>query len=291
MKHKITWKISELIPFAYLAKCLQDFIQGNYRFSPLQQFRFYNECVRTWNYADRIILRCLLKILMPVFKHIILDNCFHLKGPNGVKNALRYIQNALNTDKFHYAIRADIKSYYASIDHGILICQVNEHFHDPKVKHYLDHVITTAVDDGGDVFIPEKGIPRRSSLSPFFGALYLSPVDRAFLMRKGIVYARYMDDIIILCQTKKQYHRARKILFAILRQLKLVLSPRKTWMGALKKGFHFLGANFAVSKREVKNQCSVTLQWISQANERDPTLAWFGTGLLLHPCFHASLTR
>ena len=120
-----------------------------------------------------MILRLFLRILKPTFQHIISKYCHHLAGPNGVKKALRYIENALATDQFQYAIRLDIRSYYASISHRILIQQVYEHFDDPRVHQYLTQIITTAVDDGGNVFVPTQGIPRRSSLSPFFGALYL----------------------------------------------------------------------------------------------------------------------
>lgn len=324
--------------FAFFIGCIHKFIQGTYQFSPLQQFRFKDECARMWNYADRMIIHLFLNILKPTFKHIISKNCFHLVGPNGVKNALQYIQNTLTTEQFHYAIRMDIKSYYASVDHKILINQVRQNFHDPRTLKYLEAIITSAIDDGGNVFLPQQGIPRRSSLSPFFGALYLSPLDAAFEKRKGIIYVRYMDDIIILCKTKRQYQRARKTLFTILRSLKLVLSHRKTWMGALTKGFHFLGVRFDVAKLEAKNQCCITIHnrsctraldkvnalrsdavhpaiiqryllrwalwwaqtvkplhlehlitaWIDHAREREPVLAWFGTGLL--SLFHTHAT-
>ena len=43
-------------------------------------------------------------------------------------------------------------------------------------------------------------------------------------------------------------------MFAILKSLKLTCSPKKTKMGALKKGFHFLGITFEMtqtSQREI----------------------------------------
>jgi RNA-directed DNA polymerase len=245
--------------FGVLETALEAFSNGTYQFAPMQQFRSKGETIRMWGYMDRIVLRLLLKVIKPTFAHIIPKHCYHLQGPNGIKHALRYIENALETSAFHYAIRIDIKSYYASISHPILLEQVNKIFDDPKVKRYLTDIITTAVDDGGDVFLLKQGIPRRSSLSPFFGALYLSPLDRAFEKPSGVVYLRFMDDVLILCQTKRQYQKARKTLFKILRSLKLTLSPRKSWMGKLTRGFHFLGVNFEVAKPEVKNQPRITI--------------------------------
>ena len=316
--------------FSCFLICISKFVQGTYKFSPMQQFRFDDECVRVWNYADRMIVRLFLHILKPTFKHIISKYCFHLAGPSGVKNALHYVQNVMETSQFNYAIRIDIKSYYGSINHKVLIDQVKQHFNDPRTVQYLETIITSAVDDGGNVFLPQQGIPRRPSLSPFFGALYLSPLDEAFEKREGVVYARHMDDVIILCKTKRQYQRARKILFTILKKLKLKLSSSKTWMGALTKGLHFLGVRFDVAKHKVKNQNRVEIHprscaraldkvkslrgdavhpaniqrylvrwafwwahtvkplsllgllhaWVDHAREREPVLAWFGTGLL-----------
>ena len=169
--HSDWWAVG--FGFDYLPAQINAFIQGTYQFSPMQQFQFKAETIRMWGYADRIILRLFLRILKPTFSHIISKYCYHLAGPNGVRNALHYIENALYTDQFQYAIRLDIRSYYASLSHRILLQQVYEHFDDPRVRRYLTQIITTAVDDGGNVFVPTQGIPRRSSLSPFFGALYL----------------------------------------------------------------------------------------------------------------------
>ena len=95
---------------------------------------------------------------------------------------------------------------------------------------------------------PAQGIPRRGTLSSFFGAIYLRPLDLAFEKRNGVLYVRFMDDILILTQTKRQYRRARKDLTTILSSLKLTLSPHKTKMGQLTSGFHFLGMFFQVAQ-------------------------------------------
>lgn len=68
-----------------------------------------------------------------------------------------------------------------------------------------------------------------------------------------------MDDIIILVGNKRQYIKARKKLFKILKELKLKLSPHKSRMGALKGGFHFLGCNFEVSRNPQRQTQVVTV--------------------------------
>jgi len=172
----------------------------------------------------------------------------HLKGPSSIKYITQDIKGALNNGRYSYCLRLDIRSYYASINHRLLLDQLYKHYDDPILHYYFEAIVTTGVDCGGQVILPKCGIPIRSSLSPFFGALYLTNLDRAFENCRNIFYRRYMDDIIILVENKRQYTKARKRLFETLKELKLKISPHKTRMGKLKGGFHFLGVNFEVSR-------------------------------------------
>ena len=54
-----------------------------------------------------------------------------------------------------------------------------------------------------------------------------------------VTYLRYQDDIIILCQTKRQLERAKQRLMDILHERRLRLSRKKTRIGSIDKGFHF----------------------------------------------------
>ena len=59
-----------------------------------------------------------------------------------------------------------------------------------------------------------------------------------------VPYFRYQDDILILCQTKSQFNRCKQRMMAVLEKRRLSLSSKKTRMGAIEKGFHFLGINY-----------------------------------------------
>lgn len=61
---------------------------------------------------------------------------------------------------------------------------------------------------------------------------------------KEVTYIRYQDDIIILCQTKRQLERCKQRLMDVLAERRLRLSRKKTRIGSIDKGFHFLGINY-----------------------------------------------
>lgn len=223
-------------------------------------YYFDAENITVWSYRERLVVSMLLGIVKSVFPHRISARCLHLKGPAGVKTAIDLLQKACSSGKFHYYIRADVKSYYASIDRKRLTTQVEAVFDDARLLGYLNQVINIAHIYQGAVMCPRYGIPRRSSLSPFFGALYLSELDSYFEKAQGVYYVRFMDDWIILCETKRQYLRAKKKMQIILGKLRLKLSPHKTKMGALNKGFHFLGVDFALSQNvQSKTHVCMTL--------------------------------
>lgn len=240
---------------------LKDFIQGNYKFNPMNTYLFEdkelqkNEEITVFDYIDRLVIKWIFKIIKPVFKHVIHFSCYHLQGPNAVKVVIQKTMDALKNKNFRYFIRADIKGYYASIDRRILTKQVEEIFDDPRLIKYLIDIINIPIIKFATFFTPDKGIPTRSSLSNFFSALYLKPLDMAFEKNQGVYYFRFVDDILILAETKSQYLKARKKLQKILSQLKLSLSKHKTKMGELKSGFHFLGIEFVApqSQQVVKN--------------------------------------
>ena len=73
-------------------------------------------------------------------------------------------------------------------------------------------------------------------------------MDKVFDHRADLFYYRYNDDILLLCQTKAQYARAKKRLKMIIHSLQLTLAPKKTQMGQLNKGFHFLSIQYDVAQ-------------------------------------------
>ncbi len=228
-----------------LPQATKDVVEGRHHFEPLKSYAFDDEVVLTWDYQDRFALHLLWQIIRPVAQKIIPARSYHLH--KGVRPCLQDVQQMLARQKFGYFMRLDIRGYYSSIDHRILLEQLYQHFQDPVLKQYFEQIVNIPIDKHAQIINPTKGIPRRSTLSPFFGAIYLLPLLNALQTCKGIGCFLFMDDLLVLIKTKRQYRRAKKLLFQILDQLQLKLSPHKSKMGKLSD-FHFLGMQFRVSQ-------------------------------------------
>jgi RNA-directed DNA polymerase len=199
--------------------------------------------------TDRILQHILLKILKPTFKHVMNPHCFHLSGPSGVKYATERIKQVLEEEKPAYFIRVDVKSFYRNIPHYKLIGDIKQYYNDPKLAAMLKNIITNPIDTPYGYKNPVHGIALRGPLSQFFSGIYLKPLDDAF-SKMDVTYLRYQDDILVLCKTKRQMQRAKHRMMDVLRERRLTLSRKKSRMGAIQDGFHFLGINYQPTQTE-----------------------------------------
>jgi len=228
----------------WLSQGVQSIINGTYTPRFLKRHYFQDEMVDQLHLSDRILQNLLLKQLKPTFAHVMNPNCYHLHGPSGVKWATQRIKEVLAEQQPNYIIRADIKSYYKSIQHHLLLQDVKQHYHDPNVQSMLENIIKNPIETPRGYKNPDYGIALRGPLSQFFSALYLKPLDDAF-DSMDVSYLHYQDDIIILCKTKRQFERCKQRLMAVLKERRLGLSRKKTRMGVINQGFHFLGIHYS----------------------------------------------
>ncbi len=227
----------------WLPESIQSLIDGTYTPRFLKRYYFKDEMLDQLYLADRVVQYLLLQQLKPTFPYVMNPNCYHLHGPTGVQLATQRIREALATEKPKYMIRADIKSYYKSIQHHVLIEDIKRHYTDTKVQAMLEQIVINPIETPRGYKNPDNGIALRGPLSQFFSALYLKPLDDAF-DTMDVTYLRYQDDLIILCHSKRQLERCKRRMMTILKERHLQLSRKKTRIGSIEGGFHFLGINY-----------------------------------------------
>ena len=90
------------------------------------------------------------------------------------------------------SLRADIKSYYKSIQHHLLIDDIKQYYSDPHVQQVLENIIKNPIETPRGFKNSDNGIALRGPLSQFFSALYLKPLDDAFDSME-VTYLRYQQ--------------------------------------------------------------------------------------------------
>ena len=149
---------------------------------------------------DAVVLEALTMLLKD--KYNITEGCdsYHLKGRGGVKAAVNKVLNG--TKKYKNFYKSDIKKYYASIDHDVILNILRSRIPDRRVISLLYQFLKRIRYRDGYYKPTKKGICRGSSLSPILGALYLEELDICMKNTKSILYVRYMDDWVIMCDNR-----------------------------------------------------------------------------------------
>jgi RNA-directed DNA polymerase len=99
------------------------------------------------------------------------------------------------------------------------------------------------VESGGWFWDCERGISLGCPLSPLIGAFFLDQLDRR-MNASGLLYVRFMDDILVLAPTRWKLRRTVRLVNQILGALRLEKHPEKTFIGRIERGFDYLGYHF-----------------------------------------------
>ncbi len=218
----------------------QELVAGCYRFSLLSRVTLKNgDEIDLWSSRDALVLKTIALVLA---EHLPLSRRYtHLKGHGGAKYAVREVRDHLADNRFVF--RTDVKSYYASIDHLLLLDLMAAHIKDRRVLNLIGQYLRRTSERGRSFWDFEKGISLGCPLSPLIGAFFLNSVDDA-MKKLGLFYIRFMDDILVLARTRWQLRRAVKLVNQALASLAVEKHPDKTFIGRIERGFDFLGYHF-----------------------------------------------
>jgi retron-type reverse transcriptase len=161
--------------------------------------------------------------------------CASIKN-RGISEAQRLLHGYLKDTKgTKYCLQVDVSKFYPSIDHEILKKLLTKKFKDKQLLSLLNKIIDSSPN--------EKGVPIGSYLSQYLANYYLAYLDHFIKETLGMKYVvRYMDDIIILSDSKEQLHQVREIIDEYLKH-NLNLHLKDNWQiyEVDKRGIDFIG--------------------------------------------------
>jgi len=219
----------------------RELLSGNYRFSLLTRITLKDgDDTDLWSARDALVLKALALVLAKYLP--VSPRCTHLKGHGGAKFTVREVRDHLAANRF--VLRTDVKSYYASINHLMLLDQLAVHIKDRRVLNLIGQYLRRTSERGGSFWDHEKGISLGCALSPLIGGFFLHALDAA-AAKLRLFYVRFMDDILILAPSRWQLRGAVKAVNQTLGALSLEKHPDKTFIGRIERGFDFLGYHFS----------------------------------------------
>ena len=190
---------------------------------------------------ENYVLKHMTHLLLRKYDHLFADNLYSFRAGTGVREAIHSIVLYPGIEKM-WGYKADIRNYFNSIPVDRLLPRLEEALSaDPAVFHFLRSLLLDdRVDTEGHICREEKGIMAGAPISTFLANLYLSGLDHYF-QQKGILYARYSDDIILFTPTEEARDRARNFLRESLEEIGLELNPAKELCFSPGEKWVFLG--------------------------------------------------
>lgn len=218
---------------------------GEYRHGAYEPFTIHDPKQRTIHKAtvrDRLAHQAIINVIEPFFESsFIFDSysCRIGKGTHAAVSRLRQFlrQESRNDARTAYALKCDIRKFFASIDHAVLSSLLERRIHDLRTMELLRHVI------GSFSMASGKGIPLGNLTSQLFANVYLHELDRHVKHDLRIrCYVRYCDDFVMLVRAKSEADfLARQIDDFLQARLKIALHPDKVCVRTWRQGIDFLG--------------------------------------------------
>lgn len=139
-------------------------------------------------------------------------------------------------------IEADIKAYFDTIDHDVLMGFINQRVRDGVLCKLIRKWLNAGIMDGSLICYPEFGTPQGGVISPLLANIYLHHVldlwiaEISLLLGCKVSLFRYADDFIILCSDPDVAARIYSTLPKRLEKYGLTLSLSKSKIVPFSKG-------------------------------------------------------
>lgn len=163
--------------------------------------------------------------------------------------------------KYDWVLDLDIKSFFDTIDHELMMRAVRAHTEEKWVILYIERWLKAPIEtQDGTRQLPEKGTPQGGVASPVLANLFLHYAFDKWMEREypAIPFERYADDALCHCKSKAQVEELKQSLSERMQEVGLELHPEKTKIVYCKdsdrredyshNSFDFLGYTFRPRK-------------------------------------------
>lgn len=192
--------------------------------------------------ADRVLHRALYRQLYPAFDRTFISDSFSCRVGKGTHAALDRFrtfagQVSLNHRRTVWVLKCDVRKFFASIDHEILLGIVDVRIADKRTVALIGTIVRSFH------VRPGRGLPLGNLTSQLLANVYMDRLDQYIKCRLGVeCYVRYADDFVLVFHGRDYLVVALDCVRDFLsRELRLDLHPDKIEIRTFASGVDFLG--------------------------------------------------
>jgi RNA-directed DNA polymerase len=197
---------------------------------------------------DRVVQNALRHVLEPILERQFAEHSYGFRPNRGCKDALRRVDGLIKAG-YQYTVDVDLKSYFDTIPHDLLIVELRKYVADNATIELVEKFLQAEIMDGLEHWTPISGAPQGAIISPLLSNLYLNDLDH-MMASSGYEMTRYADDLVIQCRTRAEAEAALVRIQQWATNRGLTLHPTKTKIvNVHEDGFEFLGYRFIKHRR------------------------------------------
>uniref|UniRef100_A0A7C4M5G6 Reverse transcriptase domain-containing protein n=1 Tax=candidate division CPR3 bacterium TaxID=2268181 RepID=A0A7C4M5G6_UNCC3 len=235
-----------------IVQLYEDIRDKKYKHLPYEKFYIYDPKFRIINKAsvrDRILHHLIFRILYAAYNPIFIFHSYSSRIGKSTHKGIEDLYKALGeVSKNHsqkcYILKCDIRKFYASIDHQVLLDILGKRIKDEDFLWLLKEVIGSFTSElSPNIMDCFKGVPIGNLTSQILANVYLNEFDQ-FVKHKLKVkhYLRYADDFVIIHKDEEYLNDLVEPIKEFLgKKLKLELHAGKASIKKYRRGVDFLG--------------------------------------------------
>ena len=205
------------------------YVRGEYRnfyiYEPKQRL------ISALPFRDRVAQHAINNVIEPIFERTFLPYTFACRPGKGTHAGVKHVQSETRKTGRSYALKADIRAYFPSIDRPTLHRRIERKIHCKQTRGLIR------------ASIPAEGVGMAigSLLSQLFANVYGSMLDD-FIHHtiKPVAWARYMDDFVIFGDDPSQLREHKHRIEDFLRE-QMRMQYSKWSVSPVSRGINFLG--------------------------------------------------
>ena len=285
---------------AELFQLQQELLSFVYSPGPYRQFTIREpkpRLVSAAPFRDRVVHHALIAVIAPPLERHFVRTSYANRHGYGSHRALRRFARACR--EHPWVLQADIRLYFPSIDHQLLLAQLERRIACLPTLWLLRAILANGASAGpaidafpGDNLLTPlqrpRGLPIGNLTSQFLANLHLDPIDHRLRSLPGVrAYLRYVDDLSLFADHPEPLRHSLTVLRTELHALRLRLHPSKTQIrrtatGASFVGFHLIGGRIRLRNHSLlrirrglrRHSRNLPQGRISAARARASALSW-----------------
>ncbi len=278
-RNKLDVQVFESHLMHNIVQLYDELANGTYKHGQYYQFCISDPKPRVIHKAsvrDRVFHHAIYRQLYPFFNPTFIADTYSCrieKGTHRAMNRFRVYARKVsrNNTRTCWILKGDVKKFFASIDHAVLLDILAQHIPNLETMLLLEEVIDSfsaspprrirragntppslPYDRGGTTVVSPPslggvrggiGLPLGNLTSQLFCNIYMNEFDQFVKHKlKAQYYIRYADDFVILSDEHDWIvHQIVPIKAFLEDRLKLQLHPDKLFIKTLASGLDFLG--------------------------------------------------